>query len=225
MPKTRGKAQFTLIELLVVIAIIAILASMLLPALKRARESASRISCGGNLKQIGSAVGMYSGDYNGWLPLGEVGGSVSNHMNWVSGTVSYVGGGDWCYGWLNPTSDAAKKVYLCSSGMNEVRNGLNYVYHKRVGTTLDFSSSWAPVKMAKVSQPSMAALILDGNSLSYAPGHFFNITYTDHHIPDLAFVAFRHFNGTNALFVDGHIGWAKYPWDLPDYSVSWAWNQ
>jgi prepilin-type N-terminal cleavage/methylation domain-containing protein/prepilin-type processing-associated H-X9-DG protein len=70
--KTHRKiCGFTLIELLVVIAIIGILASILLPALARAREAARRASCANNLKQFGLIFKMFSNENNGYFPAGK----------------------------------------------------------------------------------------------------------------------------------------------------------
>lgn len=88
------KRMFTLIELLIVIAIIAILASMLLPALNRARTRANTISCVNKLKQFGACLALYAGDNHDYIvpytTEGEQPGNASKNSTYEYNLAAYI---------------------------------------------------------------------------------------------------------------------------------------
>jgi len=95
---------FTLVELLVVIGIIALLISVLLPALSRAREGANRAKCMSNLRQIGTAMVMYQNDNKGYFPFGARGGTQAfeDFIYWEQPSPNWDPGRGWSI--TNPRS-------------------------------------------------------------------------------------------------------------------------
>jgi len=116
----RHRRGFTLIELLVVIAIIALLMSILMPALQRVKKQARATTCLNNLKQIGLAAELYAGDNDWYIPRGSTG----NNPIWFMQFLPYVGQ-------RHNTGDyKSVKIYKCQS-FPRTGNGLRGVPNSR----------------------------------------------------------------------------------------------
>lgn len=143
--------NFTLLELLIVIAIIAILASLLLPSLKNARELGKRAKCIGNLKQLASISVMYIGDYDEWLPETF---STSPTAYWFNKYADYNDSFITVKGRTGIYSCPSLEYWWHATVTNQM-NG-NYAMNERFSYNID-----GYTKFPTISKPSRFAYIID----------------------------------------------------------------
>ncbi len=200
---SKFRIPFTLIELLVVIAIIAILASMLLPALKNAQKVAKGIQCIGNNRQMGLALADYVNDWNG---------ALIPYATWPGDNFSY---------WFNvldvqmggkglPPSDPARpdwqqcplkslplRAYLVGYGWN-----IYFFGQTEANTGMVAGSKYS--RISQVTKPSQTIIIGDSRDDCLALGSAYD--YVNMYLyPQESTFTLRHFGKGNYLFLDGHV--------------------
>lgn len=219
--KSVKKMQFTLIELLVVIAIIGILASLLFPALKKARDASHKISCMNNMKQIGSSFTLYLNDNNGWFPPYRF---VDPTFYWVNMLQEYVN--------ENPNYSrlTADSIFLCPS--REDRRKFTSIRQRETSYGYNADSlgnlndrGYVRISMIRKASEHMtnADCVRIDNS-QYKDDGWYTV-----YPGGSSSVSGRHSGGrANLLYVDGHVGtesadymncgwpyanrWGKEPW-------------
>lgn len=193
------KRKFTLIELLVVIAIIAMLASMLLPALKSAKNKANQIHCTGNQRNIVQGILMYASDWNGAFL--RIRGSAEPFPYWFLRLRTG--------GYIPQKPVVPNTVYDCKSNPQRWS-----VYDLNYGLNQDiqFRISQKTPSIYKIFNDTV--IMADSYRRSFVPvafGAFWSLYFNPGPMVGPAYpsIAVVHNNGLNLSFIDGHVEWQK----------------
>lgn len=206
---------FTLVELLVVIGIIALLISMLLPALNRARESARGVACQSNIRQILNGFVMYANEQGGYLPNNYQNNVDPSRPDWYFPWYSREFMGKYVNNrsrsttgiqdaWPQPAGSATTDVLYCPTLLTD-RGGrtkyLGYGYNAWYNNKFT-KPRLGPVKFAAFRRPSQVVILIDTfftfESTNSWKEPITNVDRTDS-------PTYRHLNRCNVGLADGHV--------------------
>lgn len=197
---------FTLIELLVVIAIVAILASLLLPALKKAREKGKQIVCLSNLKQAGVSMSAYAGDYDGFAPLRYDGSAVYKYWSEALQKLGYAGNGTIFHCPSYPPYDNSFSRSQTYGAFDVIYLTSGKIYY---GNAAYFDGHYP---LFKLKDPSSQQLIGDSAVPQTAVDpsgkivhQCWSMTGRYNNRPDLGHIHARHFDAADLLLGDLHV--------------------
>ncbi|OQA82220.1 MAG: hypothetical protein BWY31_03313 [Lentisphaerae bacterium ADurb.Bin242] len=234
----RNRTHFTLIELLVVVAVIAILASLLLPALNKARQTAMNTKCLSNSRQIGVGQALYCDTFDYYPPF-----STGGDTTWISLYAGLIWNTSWnlkdhymkftpgCIfrcpvqmEWVSLTQAYRTTAYMSYAWNGALFGWTNY--------SSDINNPNAakitPVKAGSLRKPSRTLTVGEGWNPSDVT--YDSITYPYRQIgsnvisSDSSVLAFRHKGNMSVLFGDGHVSFEHQRWVRRGNPAYVPWN-